>query len=229
MHQIALHGVSKNYKMGEVTVDALYKITLDIEPGLFVVLLGPSGSGKTTLVRKVATLLKDSETLFYDHYNPTYDKLTEDLGEIQKGNAITCPGRKRIIQPRKYLVVEEPTGRQRKGMKDKIDFLVYINIPLEVSFARVLLRSIEQSNDKSIDPFYDQIGPQFEPRFSEKPSKLMHIMHWQLRMYLEEHRLIYLKDHNFNLKDADLIVDGLNTREEIAKEIAEKIREKFER
>ena len=56
MHQISLHEVSKNYKMGEVPVSALHEITLDIEPGLFVVLLGPSGSGKTTLLNLISAI-----------------------------------------------------------------------------------------------------------------------------------------------------------------------------
>ncbi|MBK5113084.1 MAG: hypothetical protein KGD59_07970 [Candidatus Heimdallarchaeota archaeon] len=194
---------------------------------IFIIgIAGPSGSGKSTLVKKVAALLEDSETLFYDDYNPYYDKLTEDLGELRKGHAITYPEKNRVIQPGKYLVLEEPTGRQRKDMKDKIDFLVYINIPLEVSFARVLLRSIEQADDNSINPFFERIGQQFNPRFSEKPSKLMHIMHWQLKMYLEEHREIYLKDHKFNLNDADFIVDGMKSKDELTTEIIEKLNEK---
>ena len=105
----------------------------------------------------------------------------------------------------------------------KDDFLVYINIPLEVSFARVLLRSIDQATDDSIDPFYEQIGPQFKPSFSEKPTKLMHIMHWQLRMYLQEHREVYLRDHNIHLKDADLIIDGMKPKDELANEIIKKL------
>ncbi|NHK32902.1 MAG: hypothetical protein FK730_16260 [Asgard group archaeon] len=186
---------------------------------------GPSGSGKSTLVRKVAELLEDSETMFYDDYEPNYDKLTKDLGELRNGKIITYPVNNRLIHSRKFIVIEEPTGRRRSGMKNKIDYLVYINIPLEISFARVLLRSIEQSGDQTINSFYETIGPQFEPRFSEKPTKLMHIMHWQLRMYLQEHRQIYLRDHNNNMKDADLIIDGMKTRDELPKEIIDNFNE----
>ncbi len=56
MPQISFQEVTKRYQMGEVTVDALQNITLDIEPGIFVVLLGPSGSGKTTLLNLISAI-----------------------------------------------------------------------------------------------------------------------------------------------------------------------------
>lgn len=190
---------------------------------VFVIgIAGPSGSGKSTLVRRVAALLGDSEMMFYDDYRPNYVKLTEDLGELRKGNPATYPIGKRTIHPSKFVVLEEPTGRQRNGMKNKIDFLVYIDIPLEISFTRVLLRSLERSEDNGINAFYETIGPQFEPQFSEKPTKLMHIMHWQLRMYLQEHREMYLRDHITNMKDADLVINGMKSKDDLANEIVKK-------
>jgi putative ABC transport system ATP-binding protein len=45
-----VHGITKVYRMGEVEVQALRSLDLDLYEGELVVLLGPSGSGKSTLL-----------------------------------------------------------------------------------------------------------------------------------------------------------------------------------
>ncbi len=45
-----VENISKNYKMGEVSVNALQDASFNVYDGEFIVILGPSGSGKSTLL-----------------------------------------------------------------------------------------------------------------------------------------------------------------------------------
>ncbi|MFI6438241.1 ABC transporter ATP-binding protein [Streptomyces sp. NPDC050759] len=55
---ISLHDVSKTYTRGIRVVD---RLSLDIAPGEFLVLLGPSGCGKSTVLRMIAGLEEITE------------------------------------------------------------------------------------------------------------------------------------------------------------------------
>ena len=47
---VTLKDVYKRYHVGEVTINAAYGMTFDIEKGELAVIVGPSGSGKTTVL-----------------------------------------------------------------------------------------------------------------------------------------------------------------------------------
>ena len=62
-------GLTKTYRMGEVEVQALRGIDLDLYRGELVVLLGPSGSGKSTLLNILGGLDAPTrgEVYYLDH------------------------------------------------------------------------------------------------------------------------------------------------------------------
>lgn len=64
-----VRGVAKTYRVGEVEVQALRGVELDLYQGEFVVLLGASGSGKSTLLNILGGLdvATDGEVYYLDH------------------------------------------------------------------------------------------------------------------------------------------------------------------
>jgi putative ABC transport system ATP-binding protein len=65
-----IRGLSKTYRLGEVEVQALRGIDLELEPGEFVVILGASGSGKSTLLNILGGLdtPTQGQVRYRDHF-----------------------------------------------------------------------------------------------------------------------------------------------------------------
>lgn len=80
---IKLDNVWKIYEMGDVKVNALRGLDLEVREGDFVAVMGPSGSGKSTAVNMIGCLdIPSKGKIFLEHRD--ISKLTEsDLAQIR--------------------------------------------------------------------------------------------------------------------------------------------------
>jgi multiple sugar transport system ATP-binding protein len=84
---ISLHDVSKSYARGPRVVD---RLSLDIAPGEFLVLLGPSGCGKSTVLRMIAGLeeIDEGELLLDGAYANDWQPSERDIAMVFQNFAL---------------------------------------------------------------------------------------------------------------------------------------------
>jgi uridine kinase len=186
---------------------------------------GASGAGKTSLVKALAHKLGDATPLFFDDYQPIAvpsskypldfvkwvaaganpdswetPQLALDLQRLRRGESIILPGSKGVLLPKRFIVLEEPFGRERATMKNMIDVVIAIDLPLEIALARRLLRTLE--------------------RAEEYADELFKTMQKFLRDYLLTGREMYRAINERVQKNCDLILDGMKPIDELAEQSA---------
>jgi putative ABC transport system ATP-binding protein len=76
--------ISKTYRSGEVTVDALKTVDLSIQRGEFTAIAGPSGSGKTTLLFMISGLDTPSSGRVVLDGRPMSDMSGRELSDFRR-------------------------------------------------------------------------------------------------------------------------------------------------
>lgn len=163
---------------------------------------GVSGSGKTTLTKALGKAL-NATTLFWDDFDSIstgpsdyvewfktsknrndwkYDALAETLQSLKKEKSIVCPATDRLLTQTKYIIFDAPLGYDHKATGQWIDFLVFLNTPPDIAFARRLYRDYQ----------------------SEKHA---HDILEEISAYLESTRPVYMESYD-RKESANLILEG---------------------
>ena len=126
--------------------------------GYVVAVAGPVGGGKSTLVDGLAGRLADTTAIHFDHYERMTEQpiekirewmkngadldqmslpgLAEDLQSLKSGRPVSDPLTRAEIPARKYILFETQFGRQHAATGRHIDFLIWIETPLDLALAR---------------------------------------------------------------------------------------------
>ncbi len=209
-----------------------------------------SGGGKTSLVKATAGLL-GAATLFFDDYAHLSDypadpsdwvargadvnewrapAFARDLAALRDGQDVASVVDGSPIDPRDFIVVEHPLGRAHREVGGMVDFMVLIDTPLEIAFARRLARNTANM------PSPEELEARFAADLSEEDlqraaTDLMRVAAFlrdEAQQYLASRREVYVAVHEQVRADCDLIVDGCRPLDDLAQEVAQAVRQRRE-
>ena len=138
-------------------------------PVRIVAIAGVPGSGKTTLATRTAALAGDAALLFFDGFEALTAMppgalsawhaegadfsrfqvagLAEALAALKAGRPAREAASGRIVAPAPLVLFEMPLGRAFPPARPFIDFLVWLDTPLDVALARNLAAFASQNDD----------------------------------------------------------------------------------
>lgn len=205
-----------------------------------IVISGSVGSGKSTISAALARALGDVPLLIFDHYgqyvewpkdmvqwindgaNPSQirvPKLKDDLLSLISGEAITDPFDGKIITPLHYIILEEPSGRERQEIRKYIDLVIYIDVPSDVCVIRMLERVLNMELWK--------LKGTFESAAKEDLVRQLDSVALWITQY-QRARAMYIQVSQIVRENADIIVNGMNTIDEVTSDILNKINKEAE-
>jgi uridine kinase len=203
-----------------------------------IVIAGYVGSGKSTIAANLSKVLENAPVLVFDHYEKYIEwphdmnqwlsdgadpdqiripKLKEDLLSLLKGIPITDPFDGKTVTPSKYLLLEEPSGRERGEIREYIDWVVYIDVPQDVCVARMTERVID------IDIWNSQGTLEGETK-EDLVRQLNAVASWLT--HYQRARSMYMAGSRMVKQKADILINGMKTIDEITTDILNALKDK---
>lgn len=158
-----------------------------------IALCGVSGAGKTSVIKRLAEEF-NSPTLLFDDFveQNTYpiDMKTwlhqgADVSQIKSPRFTKALSELKVHSDSQMIFIEEPFGRERAEIAHLIDYVIMLDMPMEVCLSRVIQRHLKHSND---------------------PTKSLSNY---LRKYDDHLRDVYIRVSNQVRENSDLVVTGL--------------------
>ncbi|NHJ38905.1 MAG: hypothetical protein FK731_02650 [Asgard group archaeon] len=192
---------------------------------------GSIASGKTSLIEKITEKMAQVTVIRYDDY----DQFTEypknikkwgeegadanliknqrmllDIKKVIAGESVVNPLTEEKIEPADYILVEDPIGTLREEFAQLYDFLIFIEIPTDISLARLIKRRINEENQKEDN----------QADFNKLTKRISNF----LDIYIDFQRDLYRIICDKVKLNADLLLDGQKTLDELTIIVIEKIK-----
>ena len=205
-----------------------------------IVISGSVGSGKSTIAASLSRMLEDAPVLTFDHYEQVIEwpqeinqwmrdgadpnqirvpKLKEDLLSLLDGAPITDPFNGIVMNPAKYIILEEPSGRERHEIEVYIDLVVFIDVPQDVCVARIIERLMNMGVWKSQGTF--------EGETKENLVRQLNAIALWITQYRKA-RSMYIGVSQIVQEKADIVVNGMKTVDEITTDILNAIKTRLQ-
>jgi uridine kinase len=203
-----------------------------------VAVSGSVGSGKSTITTALSTILGGAPVLIFDHYgqhiewpqdmqqwinngaNPNHirvPKLKDDLLSLLEGRTIIDPQNGNVLSPSKYILLEEPSGRERHEIREYIDLVVYIDVPQDICVTRVIERVVDMK-------VWDSKGT-FQGETKKDLVRQLNAVALWITQY-QQARSMYIQVSQIVQEKADIVVNGLKAVDEIATDIRSLLNDK---
>ncbi len=163
-----------------------------------------SGGGKTTITKELQKCLPNAKALHFDDRD--YDsnsgiddicKWIEEGADVNKFNLELLANDIELLSSNSdYIVMDYPFGYRHNLIGKYVDLSIFIDTPLDIALARRIIRDYDKDTVQNI--------------FSD------------MEQYLSQGRNAYLYGLNTTIEDADFVVDGSKSTNDIVELIKQK-------
>lgn len=165
-----------------------------------------SGGGKTTIARNLENLLPNAKALYFDDRNYDSDSGIDDICKwVDEGADVNRFNLDLLINDIEalindsieYIILDYPFGYRHHKIAPYIDVSIFIDTPLDIALARRIVRDYDQATIANISE--------------------------DMKHYLSKGRHAYLYSISSAISNADFVVDGSKSVNDIVDSIKNRI------